>query len=86
MKQKQKRKLRRLQQGRPRDWTNATTGGSREVEIRGWKRMAWAEANKLKSEAESIKASMEHEYRMKEIEIRNSDTGETYPKCRNKSK
>ena len=45
-----------------------------------------AEANKLKLEAETVKARMEHEYRMKEIEIRNSDTGETYPKCRNKSK
>ena len=34
-----------------------------------------AEANKLKLEAETVKARMEDEYRMKEIEIRNRDMG-----------
>ena len=33
------------------------------------------EAEKLKVEAETVKARMEHEYRMKEIEIRNRDKG-----------
>ena len=36
---------------------------------------AETEANKLKLEGEIVKAIMEHEYRMKEIEIRNRDMG-----------
>ena len=36
---------------------------------------AETEANKLKLEAKIVKARMEHEYRMKEIEIRNRDMG-----------